>query len=383
MTNLHITNVRPMGGALQDIYIKDGHVAELPVAGAPVVDGDGALALPAFVDAHMHLDKTLWGLPWRPHSAGKSLAEKIANERNARQELGADTEEQAARLIAQAIKNGTSAIRSHVDVDPDLGLGNVESLLNVKAAHADSIDIQLVAFPQTGLVSRPGTAALIEDAINMGVDLVGGIDPHVIDGNAAAHIQTIFEIAERTGTGIDIHHHEEDEPGADTLDLILDAVAAYSMQGRVTLSHAFCIGMVSDSRRSALLDRIAELDVAVITMAPGYKPFPPLNDMRRRNIRAGSGSDGVRDVWTPFGNADMLERAMLLAYRSNFRRDDELAYGLELCSRGGATVMGLPEHGPLPGQRADIVLVDAGNIAEAVISRPGARKLIKAGRVLT
>ncbi|WNK01109.1 amidohydrolase [Thalassospiraceae bacterium LMO-JJ14] len=382
MNNLSIRNVRPMGGAACDIHIADGVMVMEGIDDADHLDGAGALVLPAFVDAHMHLDKTLWGLPWRAHSAGKSLAEKIANERTARAELGADTARQAEKLIAQAMMNGTAAIRSHVDIDPDLGLSNVETLLRIKTEYADRVDIQLVAFPQTGIIRRPGTAELMETAIKLGVDLVGGIDPQVIDGDAKAHIRTIFDIAERTGAGIDIHHHEEGETGADTLDLILDAVDAYALQGRVTVSHGFCIGMVSESRMQSLMDRIAALDVAVITSAPGYKPFPPLDEMRTRNIRAAAGSDGVRDVWTPFGNADMLERAMLLAYRSNYRRDDELAFALEMSTQGGARVMGLDRHGPGLGCRADLVLIDAENVADAVVSRPAHRTLIKAGRVI-
>jgi cytosine/adenosine deaminase-related metal-dependent hydrolase len=382
MTNLTILNVHRRDEAASDIYIADGMVVADPAPGADVLDANGALALPAFVDAHMHLDKTLWGLPWRAHSAGKSLSEKIANERRARSDLGADTAAQAAKLIAQAHRCGTAAIRSHVDVDPDLGLGNVEALLAVRADHAESVDIQLVAFPQTGLVSRPGTPRLMEDAIRLGVDLIGGIDPEVIDGDAAGHIRTIFEMAERTGAGIDIHHHEEGDPGADTLDLILDAVAAHGMQGLVTISHGFCIGMVDTARMERLLDRIAELDVSVITAAPGYKPFPPLDAMHARNIRAGAGSDGVRDVWTPYGNADMLERAMLMAYRSNYRGDDELSIALDMCCGGSASVMGLTRHGTDIGNRADIVLIQAENAAHAVVARPDGRTLIKGGRVI-
>lgn len=383
MANLTIRNVRLEGEPVSDIHIADGIVVADAVARADVLNGHGALALPAFVDAHMHLDKTLWGLAWRAHSAGKSLAEKIANERRARSELGADVALQAAKLIAEAQKNGTAAIRSHVDIDPDLGLGNVEAMLGIKADHADTIDLQLVGFPQTGIVSRPGTAQLMEEAIRLGVDLVGGIDPHAIDGDAAGHIKTIFDIAERTGVGIDIHHHEEGDAGADTLELILDAVAAYGMQGQVTISHGFCIGMVATSRMGHLLDRIAALDVSVVTTAPGYKPFPPLDAMRTRGICAAAGSDGVRDVWTPYGNADMLERAMLMAYRSNYRRDDELAFALDMCSHAGASLMGLTVHGPNTGARADIVLVDAENMAHAVVARPAGRTLIKGGRVVT
>ncbi len=340
------------------------------------------MALPGFVDAHMHLDKTLWGLPWRPHTAGSSLAEKIESERRVRTELGADVEKQAVALIRQASRNGTTHIRTHVDVDPDIKLSNLEAVLAARDAYRDTVELQIVAFPQSGIIRQPGTAQLLEEALGLGADLVGGIDPKGVDGDAQSHIRTIFEIAEKASVGIDIHHHEEGDDGADTLDLILDAVAAWDMRGKVTLSHAFCIGMVDQSRRDALLERIKLLDVSLMTHAPGYKAFPPIRDLVRHKIAVCSGSDGVRDAWTPYGTADMLERAMLIGYRSDFRRDDEIAIAFDICTLGGAIVLGLENYGLSVGDWADCVLVDAETLSEAVVTRPTERTVIKRGRVI-
>lgn len=383
MTNdLTITNVRSVAGEKIGLNVSNGRFAASANPSAEVIDGGGRIALPGFVDAHMHLDKTLWGLPWRPHTAGVTLNEKIENERRVRHELGADTASQAIGLIRQASKNGTTHIRTHVDVDPEIGLSGMHALFAARDACKAFMDVQIVAFPQSGILRQPGTADLLAEAIRQGADLIGGIDPHGVDGDAKEHIRTVFEIADKEGVGMDIHHHEEDDPGADTLDLILDAVATWSMQGKVTLSHAFCIGMVDETRREKLLQRIKSLDVSIMTHAPGYKPFPPLKDLARHEIATCSGSDGVRDVWSPYGTADMLERAMLLGYRSNFRRDDEIALAFDICSRGGADVMGLENYGINVGDEADCVLVAAETLAEAVVSRPIDRIVMKRGKIV-
>ncbi len=380
--NLTIRNVRPLGNAPCTIYVKNGRYALEPPEDGPSIDATGQTLLPGLVDAHMHLDKTLWGLPWRPHSAGASLAEKIANERQVRKSLGADTHAQAVALIRQASQNGTTHIRTHVDVDPEIGLDNIHAVLRARDTCADLVNVQIVAFPQSGLVSQPGTAQLLENAIHKGADLIGGIDPQVIDGNAKEHIKTVFDIADRTGAGIDIHHHEEGEEGADTLAMILDAVAAWGFEGRVTLSHAFCIGMVNQARREELLSRIVSLDVSIMTHAPGYKAFPPIEDLLRFGVQACSGSDGVRDVWSPYGNADMLERAMLLGYRSNFRRDEDIEHAFEMCTAGGAAVLKIDDYGLDIGCVADGVILDSSCIAEAVVSRPPNRTVIKNGVIV-
>ena len=186
---LLLTGVRPLGGPVRDLLVAGGkitRVAERLEApdGATVVDGRGHLAVPGLVDAHAHLDKTLWGLPWRPHSAGEGgLAALIENEHRGRSlaARGITVAQRAAGLLGAYVAAGTSHIRSHVDVDTVAGLDSLHGVMEAREAFADRVAVELVAFPQSGLLVRPGTAELLEAAVRAGADLVGGLDPAGFD----------------------------------------------------------------------------------------------------------------------------------------------------------------------------------------------------------
>jgi cytosine/adenosine deaminase-related metal-dependent hydrolase len=227
---LLLTGVRPLGGPARDLLVADGkitRVGELLEApeGATVVDGRGQLAVPGLVDAHAHLDKTLWGLPWRPHTAGDGLAALIDNEHRGRAELrrqGVTVARRAASLLAAYVAAGTSHIRSHVDVDTVAGLDSLHGVIEARDTFADRVDVELVAFPQSGLLVRPGTAELLEAAVHAGADLVGGLDPAGFDQRPVEHLDAVFAIADRNGCGVDIHLHDAGELGAFTIDLIVE-----------------------------------------------------------------------------------------------------------------------------------------------------------------
>jgi cytosine/adenosine deaminase-related metal-dependent hydrolase len=216
-----------------------------------MVDGRGQLALPGLVDAHAHLDKTLWGLPWRPHTAGDGLAALIENEHPGRAGRGGVTVAQgAANLLAAYVAAGTTHIRSHVDVDTVAGLDSLQGVLEARAAFADRITVQLVAFPQSGLLVRPGTAELLDAAAQEGADLIGGLDPAGFDHRPVEHLDMIFAIADRHGRGLDIHLHDGGELGAFTLDLIIERTRVLGLAGKVTVTHAFALAEVAGPGRS-------------------------------------------------------------------------------------------------------------------------------------
>jgi len=385
--SLVLRNVRPWGGEVTDLRLADGVIADtapgLPPDGNCTVDGGGGLVLPALIDAHMHLDKTLWGLPWRGHAAGPSRAERIAADLTIRRELQASLEDRAGNLVTQAMRMGTGHIRSHVDVEPELGLRHVDALLTVRDRFADRIGIQLVAFPQFGLITNPGTADVMDAALAAGVEVVGGIDPDSIDGDRAGHLDIVFGLADRHGAMVDIHLHEMGEPGAKSMEMICARTKALGMAGRVAISHAFCLGSVEAVRQNQLLDLLADTGVAVITYAPGNSPVPDVKRLHQAGVVLALGSDGVRDTWTPYGNADMLERAMMLAYRSDFRRDEDIELTLRTDIEGGAKVLGMAPPSLALGQPADIVVVRAATLAEAICARPADRLVVKNGTIIS
>ncbi|MDT8275327.1 N-isopropylammelide isopropyl amidohydrolase [Roseomonas mucosa] len=388
--DLLLRNVRPMGGEATDVLVRDGRVAgwgggpdaPLEAPGVPVEDGAGALLVPGFVEAHTHLDKSLWGMGWRRHQAGPRLIDKIETERRLKKEWDIDPARQSARQVVQSLRMGTTHIRTHVDVDDAVGLAGMEGVLATRAAYAGVMEIETVAFPQSGLMVRPGVAALMEEAMRMGADVVGGLDPCAIDRDPKGQLDVVFGLAERFGRPVDIHLHEPGQLGAFSLELIIERTRALGMEGRVTVSHAFCLGDLDPALVNPLLERIAALDIAIATTAPASRPVPAAATLRGMGIRLCAGSDGIRDTWGPYGNADMLERAMLIGLRNNFRRDEEVEMALDICTRGGAEVMRLEGYGIEPGCRADLVLVDGESLAEAVAARPARRLVVKRGRVV-
>ena len=387
---LLLTGVRPLGGPARDLLVAGGRIAQVgeglaaPECAA-VVDGQGQLALPGLVDAHAHLDKTLWGLPWRPHTAGEGLAALIDNEHRGRAELrrrGVTVAQRAAGLLDTYVAAGTSHIRSHVDVDTVAGLDSLEGVMEARDAFADRVTIELVAFPQSGLLVRPGTAELLEAAVRAGADLVGGLDPAGFYHRPVEHLDTIFATAGRHGCGLDIHLHDGGELGAFTIDLILERTRALGLAGRVTISHAFALAEVPEPRRQRLVEGLADQRVSLATVAPGNRPPLPLASLHAAGVAVGLGCDGIRDLWSPWGDGDMLGRAALLAWRAGARRDQDLAGALELATAGGARVLGLDGHGLEPGCWADLTLVPAATVGEAVVAHPPRSLVLKRGRVV-
>lgn len=384
--DLLLRNVRPLGAAAADLLVRRGRIEAigptLSAPGVPQEDGAGALLLPGLVEAHAHLDKTLWGLSWYVNEVGARLQDKIANERRWRSETGHDAGSQSLRLALEYLARGTTRLRTHVDIDTDAGLRHLHGVLRTREQLAGRLEMQVVAFPQSGLTVRPGTAELLEDALREGADVLGGLDPAGIDGDAQRSLDVLFALALRCGKPLDIHLHEAGEAGAATLEGILDRTGALGMQGRVAISHGFCLGDVDELRRGQLLERMARLQVAVITTGTASRPVPPVLACRAAGVAVAGGNDGIRDTWTPYGQPDMLERAMLIGLRNNLRRDDELAIAFETVTSGAAAVCGFAGHGLAPGCRADLVLVRAHNVQEAVVARPVRQLVVSGGAVV-
>ncbi len=385
MADLWIRNVRlPGATGGSDIVIRHGRIASIGPApeqwDAVVVDGNGCLALPGFVDGHAHVDKTLWGLEWRPHSAGPGLASLIVNGRTARRGLP-PVAERAAALFAAYVANGTSLIRTHVDVDPDCGITAVEGVLEAAARFADRLDVEVVAFPQCGMLVAPGTAGLLDAAVAAGASVVGGIDPAGFDGDPVRSLDTIFGIADRRGCRIDVHLHDDGTLGRWELGLIIERTRTLGLQGRVMVSHAFCL-CDGDPAVDPLLEQLAELDIALATVAPNTVAPLPLVRIIELGIGLCLGQDGIRDLWSPWGDADMLSRAGQMAWRAGYRRDEDIAVCVDVATTRGAAALGVTDHLLAPGGRGDLVLVDAASPAHAAVARPARSLVVKRGLVV-
>ena len=380
-----LANVRLADGGNADLRMSEGVIdaigPNLEAAGAEVIDGGGLLALPGMIDGHVHLDKTLTGLPWMPYPAGPDRASRIATERGLRAQLPPPAE-RASYLVRQAVAAGTTAFRSHADIGPDIGLRHVQALLEVKAAFAHAADFQIVAFPQYGVLAAPGTFELMDEALAMGADVVGGIDPITQDGDLDGQLDLLFRLAEKHGACLDPHIHDPGEPGVLEISALAERARAAGLDGRVTVSHGFCLGACPDDVFERLAGAMAEAGMSLVTHGGGASPLPPVKKLRERGVEVFVGNDDVRDTWSPFGNGDLLVRAMLLSWRSGFRTDGDLAIAFDCATAAARRVFGHEDRGIAVGAPADLFTVRAETLGEAVAQHPPRGLVFKGGRLV-
>lgn len=346
---------------------------------AEIIDLKGCLVLPGFVDGHIHLDKSFVGDRWRPHRPVAGLRERLAIEK---QELASapPIAERANALIRQAVSFGTVAMRSHVDVDATTGLANLHAVMEAREKWRGIVDIELVAFPQAGVVSCPGTAEILDAAAREGAQVVGGIDPTTLDADADGQLDIVFGIAEKRGVKIDIHLHEPGQQGIEQLHRIAARTRAAGLNERVSVSHAYGLGDVAPDVVDRVAVALAQAGVSIMTNAPGDRDFPPILQLRAAGVRVFAGNDNIQDAWWPYGNGDMLQRAMLIGYRSGFYTDEELHVALQMVTESGAAVMGKSDYGLKTGNDATFVVVKAPNAAAAVAAAPADRALVLSGQ---
>ncbi|GAA2461888.1 amidohydrolase [Agromyces soli] len=394
---MRLTDVRPWGGPSADVTIDDGRI----VAIAPHdrrrprrdddVEGRGRLLLPAFSDVHVHLDSTRIGLPFRPHSGGPGVWEMMLNDRRNWRDAEVPLPERVAGTLERMIAHGTTRVRSYAQVDVDCGLERFDAVHAAAERYREAAEVRIIAFPQAGLLREPGSVEILEEALRAGADVVGGIDPSQLDRDPAKHLDLVFGLAEKYQVEIDIHLHEPGELGVFSTELVLERIRALGMQGLVTLSHAYGLGDVSEAVTRRLVDEIAELDVAMATVAPAVRTQLPLLALSEAGVRVGLGEDGQRDYWSPYGNCDLLDRTWQLAFTNGFRRDEHVEHCLAVATAGGAAVLdrtsprlaGIADRpGVAVGDPAELVLVDGETPTSAVMDRGRDRTVIHRGRVV-
>ncbi|MCF8069706.1 MAG: amidohydrolase family protein [Desulfobacterales bacterium] len=386
-SRLVIQNVRPMGKSTTSFVIENGLISESAdhvevTESDRVIDGNNMLLLPGFVEGHIHLDTTLWGLPWRSNTAGPELLDYINNQRRVRDTIEVPIFNRAENLLKQCIGMGTTHMRSHIDIDPAVGMSSVEELLRLREKYSKTIDLQFVTFPQFGLMINPGTAGLMEEAIKAGVDIVGGIDPAGIDNDPIGQLETVFNMASHYGCGIDIHLHDLGSLGAWQVERIIEFTKTLGLAGKVMISHAYCLGTIDRRSLEKVAKGLADNRISIMTTAVSESSIPPFEILRRSGINVCCGSDGIRDTWTPLGNGDMLERATLLAYRYELDKDEELDATLNAITFAGAKALNIDNYGLRTGFTADFVILDAETTGEAIAIRPPRAFVIKSGKIV-
>jgi cytosine deaminase len=391
------------GGTLPDgkradigiIGDKIAAIGTLPDAAAQTIDASGDLVSPPFVDPHFHMDATLsYGTP-RLNASG-TLLEGI----NLWGELRdiASVDEMIARAVGYcdwAVSMGLLAIRSHVDTTPD-HLRGVEAMLEVKRQVAPYLDLQLVAFPQDGFYRSQTARENLLRALDMGVDVVGGI-PHfertMADG--AASVADLAQIAADRGLMLDLHCDETDDPHSRHVETLANEVHRLGLGGRAAGSHLTSMHSMDNYYVSKLLPLIAESGLAAIpnpliniTLQGRHDTFPKrrgltrVKEMQAHGITVGWGQDCVLDPWYSLGTADMLDVAFMGLHVAQMTSPQEMAQCFDMVTTQNATIMNLEDYGLRVGAQASLVVLDAGGPVEALRLRPDRLAVVSKGRVV-
>lgn len=394
MSTVLISDVRPWGGPRSDVELRGDQIAAIrPHApGVPAaVEGRGRLLFPSFSDVHVHLDSTRIGLPFRPHTGGPGVVAMMTNDRDNWRSAEVPLPERVAGTLERMIAHGTTRVRSYAQVDVDCRLEKLEAVLAAREKFAAQAEVQVMAFAQAGILREPGTLELLDAAMRSGATVIGGIDPCTLDRDPKGHLDAVFALAEKHQAEIDIHLHEPGHLGLFSTDLVIERVRALDMRGKVTMSHAYDLGSISESVSRRVIDDFAALDIAMTTVAPSAAGQLSLLDLVSSGVRIGLGEDGQRDYWSPYGNCDLLDRTWQLAFTRGFRQDAHVELALAVATMGGASIMshdvprlaGLEDRpGLAVGDRADLVLVDGETPTSAVMDRGKDRTVLHNGVVV-
>ena len=385
-------------GSVADIGITGSKivaVGNLPAEAGRIIDATGDLVAPPFVDPHFHMDATLsYGLP-RVNSSG-TLLEGI-NLWGELREI-ATVDDMVTRAVAYcdwAASMGLLAIRTHVDTTPD-HLRGVEAMLEVKAQVAGYLDLQLVAFPQDGLYRTKTGRDNVIRALDMGVDVVGGI-PHfertMQDG--ADSLRDLCQIAADRGLRIDIHCDETDDPNSRHVETLAYEVTRHGLGARAAGSHLTSMHSMDNYYVSKLLPLIAESGMTAIpnpliniTLQGRHDTYPKrrgltrVKELQAHGITVGWGQDCVLDPWYSLGTADMLDVAFMGLHVAQMTHPAEMARCFTMVTESNAQIMGLQGYGLKVGDQASLVVLDAGNPIEALRLRPDRLAVVSKGRVI-
>ena len=399
--DLLVTNATlPDGRRGQDIAVAAGRIAAvepgIAAEAGTVIDAAGQLVSPPFVDPHFHMDATLsLGLP-RLNQSG-TLLEGIALWGELKPLLNHDAlVERALRYCDLAVSQGLLAIRSHVDVS-DPRLLTVEALLDVRERVKPYLDLQLVAFPQDGYARAPGAAAALERALDLGVDVVGGI-PHFerTMQEGAQSVVALCRIAAERGLPIDLHCDETDDPLSRHVETFAAEVLRHGLGGRAVASHCTSMHSMDNYYASKLIPLIADSGLAVvanplinITLQGRHDTYPRRRGLTRiaelaaAGVNVALGHDCVMDPWYPLGSGDMLEVAGMAIHAVPMTSRAAMRSAFDMVTTAAAHAIGLDGYGIAPGAHADFVLLQASDPIEAIRLRATRLAVVRRGTVVS
>jgi len=381
-----------------DIAIKDGLIAsvqpELSQKGRQEIDAAGSLVLPGLFNLHFHADKCLLGEVMRPNVSG-TLPEAIEITNDFKRKYApAEVAARAIRALEAGVKNGTSFFRLFSDVGTIGGLRAARGLLLAREKFDRYCDIQVVAFPQEGIARDPGASELLDEAIKEGCDIVGGLPWYeYTDADARDHIDICFEIAKRYDRDIHMLVDDTDDANSRSLEYLALKTMREQWHGRVTASHCGAMAGYNDVYAAKIVDMVATAGITISCNAhinlvcsarldrePRRRGIARVKELLTRGVNVVTSQDDVNDPYYPFGKPDPLECASMIAHVAQLTLPHELEQVMDMVTVNSARAARVKSYGIAAGNKADLVVVGAPSVHEALRTQPLRRHVIKNGR---
>lgn len=398
MTDLLVTGARLRDGRVVDVHVTAGRVRALAPPGSlprpggvPVVEADGGLVTEPFVDGHLHLDKVrtlplVGDAALQAYTAGGMVgsAASIDLASAVKAHYSVEALLPGVREALQlAVEHGVLHVQAFADVDTAAGLAGVQAVLAGRAEFADRLDVSVVAFPQDGLLRDPGAPALVEEAMALGADVVGGI-PWIEDGEAdqEAHVEWACALAARRGTRVAMLTDDAPDPGYATTAMLARAMDRHGLRRRGVACHARALGHYPEAAQDAVLALCREVGLGLVSDPHTGSVALPVERALAAGVAVGLGQDDIEDAYYPFGRHNLLEVAFLAAHLLEMRSAADLEVLVDLVTTGAARVLGLTGFGLREGGPGDLLVHDATRTVDLLARHAAPRAVVRAGRVV-
>ncbi|QGZ29290.1 amidohydrolase family protein [Stutzerimonas stutzeri] len=393
MNALHLLNARRSGTEpLSELLIERGHFVSRfsPGSSPQVLDLGGRLVLPGLVETHIHLDKAC--ILERCQLAEGTLAEAIAQTRIAKASFTeADVYARGAQVVEKAIMQGTTHMRTHVEIDPQIGLAGFNAIERLKYDYAWAITLEICVFPQEGMLDSPGTESLLCQALEKGAEVLGGC-PYT-DSDPEAQIRRLFELAVRYDRDLDFHLDFDLNPEGMTLGEVIRCTELHGWQGRVAVGHVTKLSALPLGHLEEVAQALAQAGVSVtalpstdlfLTARDRFHDKPrgvaPLAQLHRCGVTCSLSTNNIGNPFTPYGDASLVRQANLFANVTQLATEAELLDCLGWVSSQSARLLRLADYGLEPGCRADFIVFDAPSPAAVIAQISPPLMGFKAGR---
>ena len=399
MTDLFLRACRlPERAGLVDLAVADGRVASLrahdpamPLSAGQIVEARGRLVTPGLVEAHIHLDKAFLSEQITAPAGSALEAIRLVGEAKRRFTVE-DIQARARRVLDLAVAAGTTAMRSHVEVDPIVGLMGLEAMLPLKREYAPALDLQLCAFAQEGILQSPGTHDLLRRALQNGADLVGGCPYN--DTDALKHIDIVFQLAETFDVDVDFHVDFFDEPEHLHVREIIGRTRRAGWQGRVAVGHLTELAALPPVRQDEIVAGLADAEIGVICLPATdlylmgrrddtnpRRGLTPLRRLLAGGVSVALATNNVRNPFTTVGTADLAHMGLIAAVAAHMGTPDDLRALVATLTTHPARILRLRDYGLGVGRQADLVLWECERVEDVVAAQPARVLVIKRGRV--